>query len=69
VRAFTHRASVGVNFQLETRIAAEPGGAAVMATLLSGAYRPRRDERVGIVICGGNTDAVTLVIMRRENGS
>ncbi len=42
------------------RVAAEPGGAATMAALLSGAYRPRRDERVGVVICGGNTDAVTL---------
>jgi threonine dehydratase len=52
VRAFTHKASVGVNFRT--------GGAAVMAALLSGAYRPRRDERVGVVICGGNTDAVTL---------
>jgi threonine dehydratase len=42
------------------RMAAEPGGAAAMAALLSGAYRPRRGERVGVVICGGNTDAVTL---------
>ncbi len=40
------------------RIAAEPGGAAAMAALLSGAYRPRREERVGVVISGGNTDAV-----------
>lgn len=40
------------------RIAAEPGGAAAMAALLSGAYRPRPGERVGLVICGGNTDAV-----------
>ncbi len=42
------------------RVAAEPGGAAAMAALRSGAYRPGRHERVGIVICGGNTDAVTL---------
>ena len=36
------------------RVAAEPGGAAAMAALRSGAYRPERHERVGIVICGGN---------------
>ncbi len=42
------------------RLATEPGGAAAMAALLSGAYRPRPDERVGVVVCGGNTDAVTF---------
>ena len=42
------------------RIAAEPGGAAAMGALLSGAYRPAADERVGVLICGGNTDAVNL---------
>ncbi len=41
------------------RIATEPGGAAAMAALLSGAYRPRPEERVGVVLCGGNTDAVS----------
>ncbi|MHB8812052.1 MAG: threonine/serine dehydratase [Steroidobacteraceae bacterium] len=41
------------------RIASEPGGAAAMAALLSGAYRPRAEERVGVVLCGGNTDAVS----------
>lgn len=41
------------------RIASEPGGAAAMAALLSGAYRPRPGERVGVVLCGGNTDAVS----------
>ena len=41
------------------RIASEPGGAAAMAALLSGAYRPDRNERVGVVLCGGNTDAVS----------
>lgn len=40
------------------RIAAEPGGAAAFAALLSGRYQPRADERVGILVCGGNTDAV-----------
>ena len=40
------------------RIAAEPGGAAVLAALQSGAYTPAANERVGIVISGGNTSAV-----------
>jgi threonine dehydratase len=37
------------------RVVAEPGGAAAMAALLSGRYRPASGERVGVVICGGNT--------------
>jgi threonine dehydratase len=44
----------------KTRIAAEPGGAAAFAALLSGRYRPASSERVGVVVCGGNTDAVDL---------
>jgi threonine dehydratase len=40
------------------KIAAEPGGAAVLAALLTGAYVPARGERVGLLICGGNTTAV-----------
>jgi threonine dehydratase len=40
------------------RVVAEPGGAAPMAALLSGAYRPDPGERVGVVISGGNTTAV-----------
>jgi threonine dehydratase len=40
------------------RIVAEPGGAAAFAALLSGGYRPRPDERVGVVVSGGNTVAV-----------
>lgn len=42
------------------RIAAEPGGAAAFAALLSGAYKPAREERVGVVISGGNTTAVNF---------
>jgi threonine dehydratase len=42
----------------EMRIAAEPGGAATFAALLSKKYRPETAERVGVVVCGGNTDAV-----------
>jgi len=40
------------------RVAAEPGGAAAFAGLLSGRYKPERGERVGVVVCGGNTDKV-----------
>ena len=40
------------------RVVAEPGGAATLAALLSGAYVPAEGERVGAVISGGNTTAV-----------
>ena len=40
------------------RIVAEPGGAAAFAALLSGRYKPQPDERVGVLVCGGNTTAV-----------
>ena len=42
------------------RILAEPGGAAAFAALHCGAYRPAPGERVGILVCGGNTTAVSL---------
>lgn len=37
------------------RVAAEPGGAAAFAGLLSGRYKPEPGERVGVIVCGGNT--------------
>ena len=37
-------------------IIAEPGGAAAFAALASGAYRPERGERVGVLVCGANVD-------------
>lgn len=43
------------------RIAAEPGGAAALAALLSGAYKPGPNERVGVLVCGGNVDPTQLV--------
>ncbi|HEV3074366.1 MAG TPA: pyridoxal-phosphate dependent enzyme, partial [Thermoanaerobaculia bacterium] len=46
------------------RIVAEPGGAAAFAALHSGAYRPTPDERVGIVISGGNTAAVDFALRK-----
>lgn len=42
------------------RIASEPGGAAAFAALLSGEYQPRDGERVGVLVCGGNTSSVDL---------
>jgi len=42
------------------RVAAEPGGAAAFAGLLSGRYKPEPGERVGVIVCGGNTDKVSL---------
>ncbi len=39
----------------EARILAEPGGAAAAAALVSGRYRPGPGERVGVIVCGGNT--------------
>lgn len=43
-----------------TRVVAELGGAAALAALTSGAYRPARGERVAVVVCGGNTDPSSL---------
>jgi threonine dehydratase len=40
------------------RIATEPGGAAALAAVLSGGYKPEPGERVGVLVCGGNTTAV-----------
>ena len=38
------------------RIVAEPGGATAFAGLLSGRYKPQHGERVGVIVCGGNTE-------------
>lgn len=42
------------------RVVAEPGGAAAFAALLSRHYQPQPGERVGVLVCGGNTTAVDL---------
>ena len=42
------------------RISAEPGGATALAAILSGAYKPKAGERVGVLVCGGNVDLSTL---------
>jgi threonine dehydratase len=38
------------------RLVTEPGGATALAALLSGAYKPHATERVGVVVCGANTE-------------
>jgi threonine dehydratase len=42
------------------RIASEPGGAAALAALMSGAYTPRSGERVGVLLCGANVELMRL---------
>jgi threonine dehydratase len=42
------------------RMALEPGGAAALAALLSGSYRPAPGERVGVLLCGANVDLAKL---------
>jgi threonine dehydratase len=42
------------------RLVAEPGGAAALAALTSRQYVPTLRERVGVLICGGNTAAVNF---------
>jgi threonine dehydratase len=44
----------------DVRLIAEPGGAAALAALVSGAYRPRAGERVVVLVCGANTDPATI---------
>lgn len=45
----------------DVHLVAEPGGAASLAALISGAYLPAHGERVVVVVCGANTDPVTVV--------
>lgn len=40
------------------RLVVEPGGATALAALVSGVYVPAPDERIGVLLCGANTDAV-----------
>lgn len=45
----------------QLRIVAEPGGAAALAAVLSGAYVPASGGRTVVVVCGANTDPSDLV--------
>ena len=40
----------------QLRLVAEPGGATALAALLSGAWVPPDGARVGVLVCGSNTD-------------
>jgi threonine dehydratase len=40
------------------RLVVEPGGAAAFAALTSGKYVPTYAERITVILCGGNTNAV-----------
>jgi threonine dehydratase len=42
------------------RIVAEPAGAAALAALMSRRYVPAPDERVAVIVSGGNSDAVSF---------
>jgi len=42
------------------RIASEGGGATAYAALMSRRYVPSKGERVAVVLCGANTDAVSI---------
>jgi threonine dehydratase len=42
------------------RIVAEPGGAAALASLTSGAWKPKAGDTVGVLLCGANTTAVSF---------
>ncbi len=44
----------------ELRVCAEPGAAAPLAALINGSYVPEQDERVAVILCGGNSDPATL---------
>ena len=44
----------------QCRLMVEPGGATALAALLSGAYAPQPGERVGVLLCGGNSDPASI---------
>ena len=44
----------------EFQIIAEPGGATALAALISGKYFPKPNEKVGVLICGGNANLDTI---------
>jgi threonine dehydratase len=44
------------------RLIAEPGGVTALAALTSGRYVPRQQERVGVLICGGNAELGWFVL-------
>jgi threonine dehydratase len=51
------------------RVVAEPGAAAPLAALSSGAYTPLATERVGAIVSGGNTTAVDFAGASTTDGT
>jgi threonine dehydratase len=47
-------------FWEDVHVIAEPGGAAAFAALRSAAYQPENDERVCVLVSGGNCDPATV---------
>lgn len=45
----------------DLHVVAEPGGAATLAALLTGAYEPAPGERVVVLLCGANADPSSVV--------
>ncbi|HEY2791020.1 MAG TPA: pyridoxal-phosphate dependent enzyme, partial [Micromonosporaceae bacterium] len=45
----------------ECRLAVEAGGATALAAVLAGAYVPEPGEKIGVIVCGSNTDPSDLV--------
>jgi threonine dehydratase len=45
----------------ELRLIVEPGGAAALAAIRTGAYRPAPGERVVVAVCGSNADPASIV--------
>jgi threonine dehydratase len=43
------------------RLVAEPGGATALSALLSGAFVAPPGSRVGVLVCGSNTDPANVV--------
>ncbi len=43
------------------RLVAEPGGATALAGILSGAFTPPPGARIGVLVCGSNTDPASVV--------
>jgi threonine dehydratase len=44
----------------EMKLAVEPAAALGLAALQTGAYRPRADETVALILCGANLDPAKL---------
>ncbi len=43
------------------QIVSEPGGATALSALTCGAYTPKPGERIGVLLCGSNTDLANFV--------